>query len=224
MTVKLDLRINKQDAAAEIKETGRHYLLFFAAACFFILSAFIFTISGYRIYMADSQRAEILKTIETDKERTAALDKELLRLSSENGASEAKLDFILGNIPSIELLSDINEKLIDGIAIESVSMNAATAVLKGVAFADEEVVQFSESLSEAPAVKSVALPIITGDKRNGVGIRAFTIEVKLKPLQDILEDGLLNGRSSNGFDARPGVSAAASHFFLGAESAREKML
>ena len=51
---------------------------------------------------------------------------------------------------------------------------------------------------KASSVGSVSLPVITSAQRNGVNLRAFSIEVKLNPLQKILLDGDVAAREAAG--------------------------
>lgn len=198
MVVKLDLRVNKQEAQQDTEEAGCHYTLFSMVALFSLTSLLLFGLCGYKLYSAMGQSAEIAQTIQMNGDRMTMLDIEFQRLNKQSSLAEAKLDFLLADIPSVEFLSDVNEKLIDGIIIESLSMNGTSAALKGAAFSDEEVVQFSDALLTAATVDSVSLPVITSDKRNGIGIRAFSIEVKLKPIQKAIEAGVFTAKKPGG--------------------------
>lgn len=192
MVVKLDLRINKQESAQEQEKVGRHYILFLFTAVFVLTAALFMALSGYKYYEVIGKRAEIAEAIQANNDRMTMINIEYQRLSKQNALIETKLDYVLGNIPSVELLYELNDKLIDGIVIESLTMNAASATIKGVAFADEEIVSFSESLMQTAVIDSVSLPTITGDKRNNADVRAFSIDLKLRPIQQIMNDGKLS--------------------------------
>lgn len=189
MVVKLDLRINKQESAAEQEKNGRHYLLFSLAAVFTLTFMLLFSMTCWKFYSILGERADIAQSMRINGERMAAMDKEYERLSQQSAAIEAKLDYSLGDVPSVEFLYELNNKLIDGVVVESLTMTAAAATIKGVAFADEEVLQFSDDLLSAATVASVSLPAISTAQRNGVKLRAFSIELKLKPLAEALKGG-----------------------------------
>lgn len=143
----------------------------------------------WKFYSILGERADIAQSMRINGERMAAMDKEYERLSQQSAAIEAKLDYSLGDVPSVEFLYELNNKLIDGVVVESLTMTAAAATIKGVAFADEEVLQFSDDLLSAATVASVSLPAISTAQRNGVKLRAFSIELKLKPLAEALKGG-----------------------------------
>ncbi|MDD7648753.1 PilN domain-containing protein [Cloacibacillus porcorum] len=122
------------------------------------------------------------------------METELARLTKESGAVEEKLDFVLDDVPSIEFLYELGERTVDGVVVESLTMNRESASLKGVAFADEEVLEFGDGLLAASCVNSVSLPVITPTQRSGANLKAFSIELKLNPLQKVVLEGGMAGQ------------------------------
>lgn len=185
MVVKLDLRSAKQELHTEEDKSPRHYILFSLAALFVLAALALFALGSYRFYSLGRMADNVAAERHADDEQLERANAELDRLTNENSALEARLDFVLGDIPSVEFLYELNERLIDGIVVESLTMTQTTASLKGVAFADEEVLEFGEELLKASSVRSVSLPVISAAKRNGANLRAFSIELALNPLRDI---------------------------------------
>ncbi len=208
MVVKLDLRTNKQEQKTDSERSSRHYLLFSFAALFFISSLLLLAMGGYRLYSLRAARAALDESVIANNENLALMEKELARLTKESGAIEEKLDFILDDVPSLEFLYELEERMIDGVVVESLSMTRDRASLKGVAFADEEVLEFGDGLLKAASVNSVSLPVITSAQRSGMNFKAFSIEVKLNPLQNILLAGKIAGQETEAASADAQEEAA----------------
>ncbi|MDO4560560.1 MAG: PilN domain-containing protein [bacterium] len=208
MVVKLDLRTNKQEQKTDSERSSRHYLLFSFAALFFISSLLLLAMGGYRLYSLRAARAALDESVIANNENLALMEKELARLTKESGAIEEKLDFILDDVPAIEFLYELEERMIDGVVVESLSMTRDRASLKGVAFADEEVLEFGDGLLKAASVNSVSLPVITSAQRSGMNFKAFSIEVKLNPLQNILLAGKIAGQEAEAASADAQEEAA----------------
>ncbi|ANZ45325.1 PilN domain-containing protein [Cloacibacillus porcorum] len=194
MVVKLDLRTNKQEQQAEQERSPRHYILFSLAALFFISSLLVFAMGGYRLYAIGSARRAMAEGVAADNENLKLMETELARLTKESGAVEEKLDFVLDDVPSVEFLYELGERTVDGVVVESLTMNRESASLKGVAFADEEVLEFGDGLLAASCVNSVSLPVITPTQRSGANLKAFSIELKLNPLQKVVLEGGMAGQ------------------------------
>ena len=226
MVVKLDLRTNKQETKQKVETNVRYYLLFSLATLFLITSALLFLFAGWRFYSARVLRADFTESIGINNDRLAMLSAELNRLKKQNGSIEEKLDYSLGDIPSLELLTDLSEHSIDGIVIESLIMTKDTATIKGVAFADDEVLQLGDELLQGASIESLSLPIITTAQRNGVDLKAFSLELKLRPLQKavmlaasgaVKSDGTVSGDEETKSGEAPKDAAPQN----GAQTARE---
>ncbi|MBR4400618.1 MAG: PilN domain-containing protein [Synergistes sp.] len=192
MVVKLDLRINKQNEASVSVSGGksRHYYVLFAVGALFLLSSLlIFSRGIWRSYELRSEKTAFESQAEKNLEKTAVIDAEFKRLEAQNKDASEKLDFVLSGAPVIEFLYELGERTPDGVVIESLSMSPESAVLKGVAFADEEVLELVEALSSAGSVASIAMPVINGGQREGISLRQFSMELKLNPLQQIANGG-----------------------------------
>ena len=203
MVVRLDLRTNRQVYSEDKKSEAKYYLLFSLAALFFLTSLLIFTVGGLRLWLAGSEKSELMQELNGDNDRLLMLNVEFKRLTAQNNEAEKKMDFILGDTPSIELLADIGACLPDGLVIEALTMNPETASLKGVAFGDEEVLSFIGELQQKSSVKAVSLPVITSDQRNGTNLRAFNFELKLNPLAKIMKDSSYLSNAAQSEDSSP---------------------
>ena len=208
MVVKLDLSTNKQEQQTDGERSSRHYILFSLAALFFISSLLLLAMGGWRLYSLRASRAALGESVIVNNENLALMEKELARLRKESGAIEEKLDFILDDVPSVEFLYELEERMIDGVVVESLSMTRDHASLKGVAFADEEVLEFGDGLLKAASVNSVSLPVITQAQRNGMNFKAFSIELKLNPLQNILLAGKIAAQQAEAVSAGAQEEAA----------------
>ena len=203
MVVRLDLRTNRQAYSEDKKSEAKYYLLSSLAALFFLTSLLIFTVGGLRLWLAGSEKSELMQELNGDNDRLLMLNVEFKRLTAQNNEAEKKMDFILGDTPSIELLADIGACLPDGLVIEALTMNPETASLKGVAFGDEEVLSFIGELQQKSSVKAVSLPVITSDQRNGTNLRAFNFELKLNPLAKIMKDSSYLSDAAQSKDSFP---------------------
>ncbi|KEJ91847.1 PilN domain-containing protein [Synergistes jonesii] len=199
MVVKIDLRANKQAEASEKENNVLYYAVFAMAALFILSSILVIAKSAWRIYSLRDEEMSLERRTAANNEKLAVMDAEFKRIEAQNRDSADKLDFVLSGLPVVEFLYEIGERTPDGVALESVSMSNAVASLKGVAFADEEVLELGKALAAAKGVESVSLPAISAGQREGLSIRQFALEVKLNPLWGVLaEEESAEKRDSGG--------------------------
>ena len=180
MVVKIDLRANKQAEASEKENNVLYYAVFAMAALFILSSILVIAKSAWRIYSLRDEEMSLERRTAANNEKLAVMDAEFKRIEAQNRDSADK-------------------RTPDGVALESVSMSNAVASLKGVAFADEEVLELGKALAAAKGVESVSLPAISAGQREGLSIRQFALEVKLNPLWGVLaEEESAEKRDSGG--------------------------
>jgi len=106
---------------------------------------------------------------------------------------ETKLDYMLSDIPSVELLTVIAKMLPEGITIETLSMTSGRLSLSGIGRNEEEILQFANDLHMAPFANIVSVPVISPANRNGVNMRSFKLDCTLFPLEQIILKSDVNG-------------------------------
>lgn len=186
MVVKLDLRIPGKETRKEIETGYRHLLVFAAAALFLFTMIIILGLGTWKFYSLSNEKKDLARMAAAEMQKLQIMDNELKRVVKENDLTEDKLDYMLGDIPSIELLSALSAILPDGVALERVNITQDKALFKGVAHNEKSILLFTDNIASSDLTLSVSLPVITPAVRNGIKVRDFTIECELKPLYRIL--------------------------------------
>ncbi|MCR5335755.1 MAG: hypothetical protein K6E42_04300 [Synergistes sp.] len=185
MVVRLDLLICKQTESS-CRCSRLRCAVFAAAAAYILTSALVFSKGLPRSCGLNGEIELLLSRAEKDAAKTALIDAELKRIEARNQDVSEKLDFVLSAAPVIEFLCDLSGHAPESLVIESLSMSDTSAVLKGSALADEDVLELAEALPSSVCVASVSLPVINGGIRHGIPLREFSMELKLAPLREIL--------------------------------------
>lgn len=186
MVVKLDLRLPGKETREERESGYKHLLLFTSIFLFAIAGTLVFIIGGWQLYSLRSQRLELKEGALSNSEKIAIMDKELGRITGDMSKLETKLDYLLSDIPSVELLTILAKILPEGITIEVLSMTSGRLSLSGIGRNEEEILQFANNLHMAPFANIVSVPVISPANRNGVNMRSFKLDCTLFPLAQII--------------------------------------
>lgn len=186
MVVKLDLRLPGKETREERESGYKHLLLFTSIFLFAIAGTLVFIIGGWQLYSLRSQRLELKEGALSNSEKIAIMDKELGRITGDMSKLETKLDYLLSDIPSVELLTILAKILPEGITIEVLSMTSGRLSLSGIGRNEEEILQFANNLHMVPFANIVSVPVISPANRNGVNMRSFKLDCTLFPLEQII--------------------------------------
>jgi len=193
MVVKLDLRLPGKETREERESGYKHLLLFTSVFIFAIAGTLVFIIGGWQLYSLRTQRQELKDGALSNSRKIAIMDKELGRITGDMSKLETKLDYMLSDIPSVELLTVIAKMLPEGITIETLSMTSGRLSLSGIGRNEEEILQFANDLHMAPFANIVSVPVISPANRNGVNMRSFKLDCTLFPLEQIILKSDVNG-------------------------------
>ncbi|HAH69418.1 MAG TPA: hypothetical protein DCL58_06520 [Synergistaceae bacterium] len=191
MVVKLDLRLPGKETREERESGLKHLLLFAAVFLFAIASTLVFMIGGWQLYSLRSQRLELNEGVLSNTEKIAIMDKELGRITGEMTKLESTLDYLLSDIPSVELLTSLARIIPADINVEFLSLTSSRLTLSGTGKNEEQILLFANDLNEAHFAKGVSVPVISPGTRNGVSVRTFKLECTLLPLDQIIAAGRL---------------------------------
>ncbi|MDO4987616.1 MAG: PilN domain-containing protein [Synergistes sp.] len=191
MTVKLNLRSGRKNNAANDSSPEKHAVCLLGAL-FAAVSVIFFIYGGIKLYLLRSECAEITSELNRGNDNLASLDREYSTIKERNADIESRYDFVLSGIPAMEFLSELVDAVPDGVIIETVSMNSLRCSLSGIAFDDEEILEFTEKLGTEPAVAHIALPVITTENINGAVLKRYSVEITTKSLAEVLSDPVKN--------------------------------
>lgn len=188
MVVKLDLRIPGKHNKLKLEPVNklRHYLVFSVASAFLITVIAVSLLGLWTLYSLHGEKADLQKQKITTQQNLEIMEKEFSRLNSEAAGINGKLDFMLGDVPTIEITTVLDTLIPKGVILESLNVTVGKAVFKGTAMNAEDVMLFVNKLSAAPFTLSVEVPSIKHTKLNRINICPFSIECKLRPMQEIL--------------------------------------
>lgn len=186
MVVKLDLRLPGKETRQERESGYKHLLLFTSIFLFAIVTTLVFIIGGWQLYSLRGQRFDLKQGATSNAGKIAIMDKELVRITGEISKLELKLDYLLSDIPSVELLTQLARILPENITIESLSMTSGSLNLSGIGKNEEEILQFANSLNLAAFVSNISVPSIAAASRSGINMRTFKLECTLFPLDQII--------------------------------------
>jgi hypothetical protein len=193
MVVKLDLRLPGKETREERESGYKHLLLFTSVFIFAIAGTLVFTVGGWQLYSLRTQRQELKDGAFSNSRKIAIMDKELGRITGDMSILESKIDYMLSDIPSVELLTALAKILPEGITIETLSMTSGRLSLSGIGRNEEEILQFANDLHLAPFANIVSVPVISPANRNGVNMRSFKLDCTLFPIEQIILKSDVNG-------------------------------
>lgn len=197
MVVRLDLRIPGKGKSKTEAESGlSHYLVFAAAACFFFTVLAVILFGSWKIYELQSEKKGLEAKIRTATQNLKLIDAEFSRLKKEAEKMDKTLTFMLGDIPAIEVLAQLDTVLSDGVTISSLEMTPERVVFKGIAAKEDEVMKFVSSLSSLPFALSVEVPAVTHSNVNGRRVTSFSLECRMRTMQEIQGAGAFSSQAT----------------------------
>ena len=204
MVAKLDLRIPGRTKSKTEAETGlKHYLVFAAAAAFLFTVLAVLLLGGWKLYSLHNEKLAAADEKNTLTQNSEIMDKEYARLNGEASSLDARLSYMLDDIPAVEVLTTLDTLLPNGVVLESVSISGGKVTFKGSALKEDAALQFVNKLSGASFVSSVNVPDITNIQLKNIKARSFSVECVLRPTREILESGALENNSQQGAPAQP---------------------
>ena len=192
MVIKLNLRADAKYKTASKKEKAlEHYVVFAVAAAFLLVSAAVIILGSWRLYSLSEERKAFESKRVTVTQSIKLMEEELARLNLEAEDIENKLNFVLGDIPAVELMTSLDPLIPDGIYLESLNLTKTYAEFKGIAIDEETVTNFVNRLSKAPFTLSVEVPVSTPTKIKNKNVRSFTIKCATNDIKEILKAGVI---------------------------------
>ncbi|MDD4160483.1 MAG: PilN domain-containing protein [Synergistaceae bacterium] len=199
MVVKLDLRIpGKHNLKLDEPDNSlKHYLLFSAAAAFFVIVSAVILLGSWKIYSTSTDIKRIEDRKSSVVKSTELMDKELARLNGESVLIDEKLEFMLAEIPSIELMTGLDLLMPQGLVLDSLLISKGKAVFGGIAMDEEDIMTFVDRLSNSRIVLAVDVPVIKNSKLKKYNVRSFTITCTLRSMREILKGNVFSGRDES---------------------------
>lgn len=186
MVVRLDLRLPGKETREE-RESGYQHLFLFASVFLFAITAtLVFVIGAWQLYSLRDEKIRIEERTSSDTVRISVMDRELSRITEETSRLEFKMDYMLSDIPSIEILTSIVKILPGDINIETFSLASSRLAISGTGRNEEEILDFADKLNNSHFADKVSLPAIAQGTRNGAPVRTFKLECSLLPLTKII--------------------------------------
>lgn len=186
MVVKLDIRLSGKETRQERESGYKHLVLFTFVFLFAIASTLVFIVGGWQLYSFRNQGAALKEVAISNSKKISVMDRELARILGVTSKFESKLDYLLSDIPSIELLTAFAAIMPANITVESLSLTASKLSIAGIGKNEEEILQFANDLNTTSFASSVSVPVIAPASRNGVSMRTFKLECVLFPLDQII--------------------------------------
>jgi len=197
MVVRLDLRIPGKGKSKIEAESGlSHYLVFAAAALFLFTVLAVILLGSWKIYELQSEKKELQAKNRAAAQNLEIMDTEFSRLKKEAEKMDKTLAFMLGDMPAIEVLAQLDTVLPDGVTLSSLAMTPEKVVFKGIAAKEEEVMKFVSSLSSVPFALSVEVPAVTYEMISGRRVTSFSLECRMRTMQEIQETGAFSSRAA----------------------------
>jgi len=148
MVAKLDLRIPGRTKSKTEAETGlKHYLVFAAAAAFLFTVLAVLLLGGWKLYSLHNEKLAAADEKNTLTQNSEIMDKEYARLNGEASSLDARLSYMLDDIPAVEVLTTLDTLLPNGVVLESVSISGGKVTFKGSAlvFCKPKIPTFAKS-------------------------------------------------------------------------------
>lgn len=190
MVVRLDLRLPGKETRQERESGWQHLLLFASVFLFAITATLVFVIGGWQLYSLRSERTRIEERTSSDTSKISVMDRELNRITAETSRLEVKMDYMLSDVPSVEILTSIVKVMPGDINIETLSLTFARLVISGTGRNEEEILDFADKLHYSHFAQNVSVPVIAHGTRNGSTVRTFRLECTLFPLAKIISENI----------------------------------
>lgn len=196
MTVKIDLRIpgKYKSKLDEPENSLRHYIFFSAVAAFFLIVSTVILLGSWKIHSINSDIKRIENIKATTVKNTELMDKELARLVGEADIIDKKLDFVLAEIPSIEIMTGLDHLMPQSLVLDSLVISQGKAVFAGTALNEEDVILFVNKLANSQIVRAVEVPVIKNSKLSNYNVRSFTVTCQLRSMREILQVNVFSER------------------------------
>lgn len=196
MTVKIDLRIpgKYKSKLDEPENSLRHYIFFSAVAAFFLIVSTVILLGSWKIYSINSDIKRIENIKATTVKNTELMDKELARLLGEADIIDKKLDFVLAEIPGIEIMTGLDHLMPQSLVLDSLVISQGKAVFAGTALNEEDVILFVNKLANSQIVRAVEVPVIKNSKLSNYNVRSFTVTCQLRSMREILQVNVFSER------------------------------
>ncbi len=192
MVVKLNLKSGvKYKKTAKSEKGPKQYAVLAAAAAFLLVSALVIILGSWKLYSLSGDRQTLALKREDTAKNIKIMEDELARLDQEAAGIDSKLNFMLAELPAVEIMTSMDPLLPQGIYLESLSITRGFVVFKGIALEEENVMVFVNKLSAAPFNLTVEVPVITQKQINRRNVRTFSIRCALESIQNILDAGVI---------------------------------
>lgn len=198
MTVRLDLRLNREDSVSlnQFRNVVQG-VLFCIVVIYVMTSAVFFVLSIQKLSLMREKRAALTMEAETAlldfKESSARIKK----AAAGHGALAVNIDFVLSGIPALEFMRELEASPVDNVCVEAVSLTSSGASIQGVSSDDAAVLLFSERIESFRSVRGVSVPSIKADDKKTSGLKRFSINIELAEFRDLL----LYSLGESAFDA-----------------------
>ncbi|MDY9920222.1 MAG: PilN domain-containing protein [Synergistota bacterium] len=192
MVIKLNLKVGAKYKTASKREQGlEHYIIFAIAAAFLLVSAAVILLGSWKLYSLSEDRKALEARRVTVTQNIKLMETELARLDTEAAVIDNKLNFMLDEVPAVEVMTSLDPLIPKGIYLESLTLNKGYAVYKGIALEEEDVTVFVNRLSRAPSTLSIEVPDIKPTKIKNTNVRSFSIRCAINSIKDILNVGVV---------------------------------
>ena len=192
MVIKLNLKVGAKYKTTSKKEQGlEHYIVFSIAAAFLLVSAAVIIFGSWKLYSLSEDRKALEARRANATQSIKLMETELARLDTEAAAIDGKLNYMLEEVPAVEIMTSLDPMIPDGIYLESLTLNKGYAVYKGIALEEEDVTAFVNRLSGAPSTLSIEVPDIKPAKVKNRNVRTFSIRCAINNIRDIQNAGVV---------------------------------
>lgn len=184
MTVRLDLRPDRLDERTE-RAAKRAGVLCAVSLCVFFLCAAAFAAASAKAFLSLKTAKNLSVENKIYEERAASAVSALKELRSSESAAARNVDFVFGGVPALEFLDGV-AACGSKVTVECIEMSPGSALVKGTAFSDGDVLAFADALARLEAVEDVGVPAVASDEGRGVSVKSFSINVKLKDIRRVM--------------------------------------
>jgi len=83
-----------------------------------------------------------------------------------------------------ELLADINNSVIDGIALDSIIYQDGAVTIVGRSLSDQNIIEFNSKLDSSPRIRRASLQTMSVTLEDGMNVKNFSLRCTLEPLAE----------------------------------------
>ena len=120
-------------------------------------------------------------------QKLATRDELVRQIQKISGLLEASANLDSNQVSMYELLTEINNSVIDGIALDSIAYDGSAVIIIGRSLSDQNIIEFNSKLDSSSHIRRASLQTMSVSMEDGLALKNFSLRCTLEPLANKTE-------------------------------------